>query len=215
MGTRVSDSAHRMRKQPRQARSRDTVAVIIEAGARVLASKGWSGFNTNDVAAAAGVSIGSIYQYFPNKLALVEAIKFRHFDEVLSVFDIPMEKDGGPENQVRKLIDGMIGRHHQPDLHRVLMKELPRSDNESANDQRFDVAYKERFRDFVAMTTGLTDPSSLDPIASVVASAVEGMVHEAAQSNDDCQQRRFRDEIVQFIASYLERKSSSAPATMA
>lgn len=211
MATRVSDSAHRMRKQPRQARSRDTVAVIIEAGAQVLACKGWSGFNTNDVAAAAGVSIGSIYQYFPNKLALVEAIKFSHFDEVLSIFDTSVEENGGLENQVHKLIDGMIGCHHHPGLHRVLMNEVPRPDNESPNVQHFDLAYKERFRNFVAMTTGLTDMSSLDLIASVVASAVEGMVHEAAQTNDDSQQRRFRDEIVQFIVSYLERKNSSVP----
>ncbi|MBS0221764.1 MAG: hypothetical protein JSR91_13575 [Proteobacteria bacterium] len=54
MATRVSDAAHRMCKQPHQARSRDTVAVIIEADAQVLVRKGWSGFNTNDVAAAAG-----------------------------------------------------------------------------------------------------------------------------------------------------------------
>lgn len=93
MATRVSNAKRLMRKQPRQSRSRDTVAVIVEAGAQVLARVGWSGFNTNEVALAAGVSIGSIYQYFPNKLALIDAIRLRHFEEVLRAFDIVGESE--------------------------------------------------------------------------------------------------------------------------
>lgn len=211
MATRVPDSTRRMRKRPRQARSRETVAVIVEAGAQVLARKGWSGFNTNDVAATAGVSIGSIYQYFPNKLALVEAIRLRHFDEVLSIFDAPSEENGGLESRVRRLIDGMITCHHQPGLHRILMSKVAGSGDESADDRHFDLAYKERFADFVASTTGLIEVSSLELIASVVASAVEGLVHEAVQRDDDCERRRYRDEIVRFLVSYLEQKIRSCP----
>ncbi|TIV25222.1 MAG: TetR/AcrR family transcriptional regulator, partial [Mesorhizobium sp.] len=85
MSTRIAKPAARMRKQPRQARSIATVEAIIEAGAHVLSELGWVGFSTNKVAEAAGVSIGSLYQYFPDKLALVEAIRRRHFDHVLSV----------------------------------------------------------------------------------------------------------------------------------
>lgn len=59
------------RKRPRQARSRETEAVILEAAARVLAEQGPAAFNTNRVAARAGVSVGSLYQYYPNKAALL------------------------------------------------------------------------------------------------------------------------------------------------
>lgn len=62
------------RKPPRQARSIATVACILQAAARVLARDSLSGFNTNRVAEVAGVSVGSVYQYFPNKDALVAAL---------------------------------------------------------------------------------------------------------------------------------------------
>jgi AcrR family transcriptional regulator len=62
------------RKTPRQRRSAATVDTIIEAATRVLASESLAGFNTNRVAEVAGVSVGSLYQYFPNKAALVATL---------------------------------------------------------------------------------------------------------------------------------------------
>jgi len=62
------------RKQPSQGRSLDTVKVILEAAAEILENAGFEGYNTNAVAARAGVSIGSLYQYFPNKDALTVAL---------------------------------------------------------------------------------------------------------------------------------------------
>jgi AcrR family transcriptional regulator len=62
------------RKMPKQARSRVTYDTIVEAGTQVLARNGLAGFTTNLVAQRAGVSIGSLYQYFPNKDALMVAI---------------------------------------------------------------------------------------------------------------------------------------------
>ena len=79
--TRVRDGRGRprkntlkARKMPGQARSQETVSVILEASARILESDGLRGFNTNAIAAKAGVSVGSLYQYFPNKDAIVLAL---------------------------------------------------------------------------------------------------------------------------------------------
>ena len=62
------------RKRPLQQRSRRTVELVLEAAAQVLEAGGLRGFNTNAVAARAGVSIGSLYQYFPGKDAVMAAL---------------------------------------------------------------------------------------------------------------------------------------------
>ncbi|MFB9263976.1 TetR/AcrR family transcriptional regulator [Bradyrhizobium erythrophlei] len=62
------------RKQPLQQRSRETVAVILKAAARVLEQRGLEGYNTNAVAERGGISVGSVYQYFPNKDAMTLAL---------------------------------------------------------------------------------------------------------------------------------------------
>ena len=76
--TRIEDAALpqplKPRKAPRQARARATCEAIVEAAARIVAERGLAGFNTNAVATRAGVSIGSLYQYFPNKDALMVAL---------------------------------------------------------------------------------------------------------------------------------------------
>ena len=61
-----------MRKRRDRPARRATIEVILESAARVLGERGWAATTTNAVAETAGVSIGSLYQYFPNKLALVE-----------------------------------------------------------------------------------------------------------------------------------------------
>lgn len=68
------------RKVPVQQRSARTVALILDAGARIFEERGYSGATTNHVAEAAGVSIGSLYQYFPNKDALLVGLESRHLD---------------------------------------------------------------------------------------------------------------------------------------
>jgi len=65
------------RKIPQQSRAEHTVATILEAAARVLETKGMEGMNTNLVAQRAGVGVGSLYQYFPNKDALIVALSKR------------------------------------------------------------------------------------------------------------------------------------------
>jgi AcrR family transcriptional regulator len=80
-------AALKPRKMPRQKRSADTVAIIVEAAARVLERNGFEGFNTNAVAEKAGISIGSLYQYFPSKNSLLSAIIEREAAPLLSAGD--------------------------------------------------------------------------------------------------------------------------------
>src|SRR6185369_8903715 len=88
-------SAPRPRKRPVQARSQATVDAIVDAAARVLVRGGYGAFTTNRVAARAGVSVGSLYQYFPNKEALLAELKTRHVTQLERGLDAAMTRVAG------------------------------------------------------------------------------------------------------------------------
>jgi AcrR family transcriptional regulator len=117
------------RKRPRQERSKVTVDAILAATARVLARRGFDGLTTNAVAEAAGVSIGSLYQYFPNKEALVAALIESHIEtnnarvleRLASVATLPMAE------AVRAMIELTIENYgSEPELKRVILEQIPR-----------------------------------------------------------------------------------------
>lgn len=116
-------------RKPKQDRSKATVAAILKAAAQILARQGWDGFNTNRVAQRAGVSIGSLYEYFPNKQAIVEAIADDHLSKgeaLLTAASSWFGPTSKPDDIVRALVDAMIVLHKDdPQLHRVLSSEVP------------------------------------------------------------------------------------------
>lgn len=116
------------RKTPRQARSQAMVEAILEATARVLAERGYAGTNTNLVAERAGVSVGSVYQYFPNKDSLITALHERHgtqmYEAIATV--LATERPDGLHGHVRAMVRALLAAHRvAPTLHRVLEKEFP------------------------------------------------------------------------------------------
>jgi len=71
------ESSKYLKKKPKQERSKATVEVLVQAAARIIENEGLEALSTNRVAEVAGVSIGSLYQYFPNKEALIEEVGAR------------------------------------------------------------------------------------------------------------------------------------------
>jgi AcrR family transcriptional regulator len=119
------------RKAPRQARAQATVDAILEATARVLVARGYAGSTTNLIAETAGVSVGSLYQYFPNKDALVAALHERHMDAVVAIIRRELERRQPVSlaDTVRAVIAGVIEAHRlDAPLHRVLETEVPEID---------------------------------------------------------------------------------------
>lgn len=134
--TRVRDGRGRPRKNtpkarkaPGQARSKETVSVILEASARILESDGLQGFNTNAIAARAGVSIGSLYQYFPNKNAIMLTL-IGSFEEALhdAVLKAVQAGRGRPlKHRLRLLVRALVTVHYRRSrLNRVLEAEEER-----------------------------------------------------------------------------------------
>ncbi|MEW5686714.1 MAG: TetR/AcrR family transcriptional regulator [Pseudomonadota bacterium] len=93
-----------LRKPPRQARAVAMVETILEASARILEAEGLAAFNTNAVAARAGASIGSLYQYFPGKDALLTALIRRKREGLCAA----LERAVASTRDLDTLIDGLV-----------------------------------------------------------------------------------------------------------
>src|SRR6185295_18131266 len=115
MPTRRHATALHPRKQPLQARSRETVRVILRAAAQVFGSRGYAASTTNHIAERAGVSIGSLYEYFPNKDALLHALLEDHIQEAQAILTAVTPDAGrgsdGLADVVRQYIGAMVALH--------------------------------------------------------------------------------------------------------
>jgi len=199
--TRIPAQASTMRKDPRQARSRATIDAILDAAARILGERGWAGLTTNAAAETAGVSIGSLYQYFPNKLALVEAVRRRHLSEVLAVLHAAADDKMTRTHRIAALVDGMIAVHSRfPAAHRVLLEESPRGGDSRGAHDFFEVECRKAYEAIFKANSHRTTAARIG--AQVLAGAVAGAVHEAARQGS-LASRVFRQEIIALIESYL------------
>ena len=120
------------RKQPRQQRSRATWDAILDASAQVFGQVGYAATTTNKVAERAGVSIGSLYQYFPDKDALLMALADRHLSEATAVLvDVlaELQRDSPDlEGTLTRIIDAVVALHRRdPAMHRLLFDQTPRT----------------------------------------------------------------------------------------
>lgn len=194
------------RKRPRQERSRATVDTILAATARVLVKKGFDGLTTNAVAEAAGVSIGSLYQYFPSKEALVAALIEQHIEEMNAailheltrVAQLPMAQ------AVRAVIELTIRAHSvEPELHRVLTEQVPRV-GRLARLAEADSICRRMVSGILAARKEELAISDPDTAAFVLVASIEAITHRAALfSPERLRDPRLIDEAVALVTRYL------------
>lgn len=105
------------RRSPRQTRSKTTVAILLEAAADILRSQGLRGFNTNRIAERAGVSIGTLYGYFPNKQSVLVAMARELLQAdgraVLGTLDQPVNPD-----PIASIVAALFTRHRSDPAYR-------------------------------------------------------------------------------------------------
>ncbi|ANE76362.1 TetR/AcrR family transcriptional regulator [Dickeya solani] len=117
------------RKTPVQARSRATVDAIIQASAYILNRYGWESLTTNAIAERAGVNISSLYQFFPNKEAIINELQRRHalemhneLHETLRLFP----EQSSLREALTLIVEMIVDKHRvSPAVHKALTEEIP------------------------------------------------------------------------------------------
>ncbi len=167
---------------PKQQRSKDTVDVILAATARVLVKEGFDRASTNRIADAAGVSIGSLYQYFPSKEALVAALVERHIETMSETLEAEMRAlaEAPLAIVVRRMVNLMLEAHAiEPELHRVLNEQVPRVGRLHRVHEVEGRMQKLARSYFEARRGELRVGLDLDTAAFVVVQSIEALTHGA------------------------------------
>ncbi len=197
------------RREPQQHRARQTVEAMLDAVERVLKRQGIDAITTNRIAEAAGVSIGSVYQYFPDKRAIFTALHGRHVAEVSQAIERALAETASSsfEDFTRVLVEALMDAHaRDPELHEIISAAVP----ESA--QGFRNALRATFERVIS--SGERGGYS-DQLASrmlfVLPNMIEALVHGVAQARPPITAECAKEEAVRAVSIYL-RTCLSGPA---
>jgi AcrR family transcriptional regulator len=175
---RDADRFSTRRRKPVQERAKVTVDAMLDAAVRLLKRGGASAITTNRIAETAGVSIGSVYQYFPNKHALFVALHERHIGLVAEVIRrrIADCTESPLEHLVESLVDGIVEAHTiDPELSELLLSEVP---HRAGGTLDFSIRFHQAFRAALAPhVRSLNRKIDLDSRAFVMANMVEALGH--------------------------------------
>ncbi|MGW4528093.1 TetR/AcrR family transcriptional regulator [Amycolatopsis sp. NPDC004378] len=194
------------RKQPRQVRAELTRQRILTAAAHVFGEHGYAAGTTNRIAERAGISIGSLYQYFPNKDAILAELLVRHLDNGAAIAErVQREELPGPIEEIfRRFVRGAIESHlDEPRLLRVLLEQAPKST---------DVLEKVELlkKRLVAYLRDLLDDhpevrvADTETAARLIVTTVELVVHQLVADHEPVDFGKLENELVAMVTRYVK-----------
>lgn len=190
------------RRSPRQERSRLTYDAIVEAAAQVLETRGYTESTTNHIADRAGVSIGTLYQYFANKDELLNAVAHRHLADVAVTMGplidaLHEDPPQPPEAMLERFLRAMLELHRvRPNLHRALRDEIGRLVEFRASVDSLEDAFGEQVAEYLTRE-GVVSPHHRT-VGRLIVTAVDAMAHQWIADHD----RREDDDV--FLRSAIE-----------
>ena len=201
-----------VRRRPRQSRAKDTVEVIFEATARILQREGRTALNTNYIAESAGISVGTLYQYFPNKEAILVAMARNELaiDEASVIQAITEPPQDGETDLVRRAIRVLIRAYsRRREARRVAFETMI---SEGLGDELANSVQK------VAQTVSAEShrllPDRAAPITPtnlfVITRAVSGVLRAASHERSPLLGTlEFENELVKLVYSYVAERQES------
>ncbi len=195
------------RRRPKQIRSAATVEAILTASRRLLIRDGYARFTTARVAKVAGVSIGSLYEYFPSKDALLSAIVDGFLESMFSELTDAIQFDGTLEEAVRRMMGSLLKvKSRDVELNAVLVEQLPRvngSERLAAFNRRLEpvlAAYLDRY---ASELVGI----DLEMASFVLMNAVQGVLTETVKRRTT-EDPRMVEELTALVLGYLKTRGA-------
>ncbi len=208
------------RKSATQKRSQAMVETLLDATARVLTREGYDRASTNRIAATAGVSVGSLYQYFPNKEALVAALVARHNRQMLELLRDALKEVASFDlaTAIGELVRAAVDAHLVDSaLHRIFAEQVPRLGQLA----KIDALQQETFlmvRAYLEERRAEISVPDLDSATAICVTAVEALTHEFVINRPealDGDRDRFIGEVTRLIVGYLRPADGATPRAAA
>lgn len=197
-----------MRKLPSQARASQTVDAIIEAATQILQNDGEERLNTNRIAERAGVSIGSLYQYFADKEAIIEAIARRERNKIIATIVKSLSVADPPDHAsaVREIVRTLIGAFaRRRRARRIIVSMMLRRWQDVPEEQGADEVALMLLNAAEHKTS--EDNREMTPvIAFVLTRAILGAIRSAVMENSPyLETQEFEDELVHLVTQYRRK----------
>ena len=207
---RASQIVFEPRKQPVQARSSASVDAILEATIQVLLQVGKEQLTTTRVAARAGVSVGTLYQYFPNKSALLQAVLKQHFAQIIDAVERTCEAQHGQplRNMATALINAFLAAKMRQPKASVALYAISSDIDGVRLARQVGLHFNQAIADMFATTS---DPLDTDPalIASTIQAAMAGVSRRILESpSPEKQLAPLRGELIRMACAYLDACSA-------
>jgi AcrR family transcriptional regulator len=196
-----------LRNRPRQARSAARVEVLLDAAARVFEDVGYDAATTNLVATRAGVPVGTLYRWFPDKAALADALADRYLDRLVGLYDDVLvdDPDEPAAHFVRRVSERLIAEARtQRALPALLMAALVPGGRSNAG-ARLRAGLVRNVQALLDLRIPGVNPDIRDRAAEVCVSIIHFMVI-AASGVEGPDQDVLTDEYIDVLLAYLEAK---------
>jgi AcrR family transcriptional regulator len=192
------------RTSPTQLRAIRSVERLLDATGEVLVAEGYDRASTNKIAARAGMSVGTLYRYFPTKEAVVLALARRHAERELTVLGKCLHglAEAPLEEAARELIRALIDLHRiEPDLQKVFLTQIPQIGG-LTQIREMDGEAARLLERFLAARIGAR--ADLGLVVFVLMHAIEGLIHQALlQREAYLDDPRFAEELTRMAIGYL------------
>jgi AcrR family transcriptional regulator len=202
------------RKSPLQERSQQLVGAVIQAATRVLGGRTLDQTTTNEIAQLAGVSIGSLYQYFPNKEAIVAAVirmRARQDLETLMGGRFAVDDPRPMPEIFAELIKTIVDLHKRDlALYQVLLRQVPQLGQTKAVRELVNEA-RRKLVCFLQSREAEITPQNHEISALILSASIESSVHAAVLEHPEAlDDPAFQEALLTMVLNYLQPNPSIA-----
>jgi len=200
----MSKPLQKPRKLPKQERSQATVSAILIATTRILTEEGYEKFNTNRVAELAGVSIGSLYQYFPNKESLLYALGEHHAEEMAQLAQHHLEglSDRPILEVLQQIVKAVLAAYAvNPKLYHILSQQVNRSEEMRKLD---DASIEQMLHAFLSPHRDQLRPKNLDITVFIISRTIKNLLYDAITDRPHLLENgELEPELMNMLSCYL------------